>query len=166
MINVDDWLIDIENEQITQNNQLTTIENEQITQNNTLINHNNWITTLELHEYPESLANLADVTMNYPLTIGQVFAYGGGGWGNYTIDISTQQPIIDLDNWITTLEQHEYPESLRNLADVDDTNIGDGWLISYDIISDMFVMIDPPNTFPEAPNTNTAYIWKTVAGDG
>lgn len=109
MINVDDWLIDIENEQITQNNQLTTIENEQITQNNTLINHNNWITTLELHEYPESL---------------------------------------------------------RNLADVDDTNIGDGWLISYDIISDMFVMIDPPNTFPEAPNTNTAYIWKTVAGDG
>lgn len=52
------------------------IETEQTTQNNRLDN-------LRLD------TDLVDVTMNDPITIGQVFAYGGTGWGNYTIDIST-----------------------------------------------------------------------------
>lgn len=67
------------------------IETEQVTQNNRLDN-------IEIEVDTLTLASLNDVNLNDPLTIGQVFAYGGNGWGNYTIDISTQQPIVDLDN--------------------------------------------------------------------
>lgn len=162
-------------EQITQNNRLTDLENEQITQNNRL-------DVLESHDYPESLENLADVTITQPVSIGQVFAYGGNGWGNYTIDISTEQPIIDLNTrvenidleqitqnrWLETLEAQTYPESLRNLADVTiSPTVGDnGKIILYNETTDKFVLDVPPNPFPEAPNTNLAYIWKTTANVG
>ena len=159
----------IELEQITQNNRLDDIETEQTTQNNRLDN-------LRLD------TDLTDVTINNPVTIGQVFAYGGNGWGNYTIDISTEQPIIDLNTrvenidleqitqnrWLETLEAQTYPESLRNLADVTiSPTVGDnGKIILYNETTDKFVLDVPPNPFPEAPNTNLAYIWKTTANVG
>lgn len=42
----------------------------------------------------------------------------------------------------------------------------DGKLVSYQNSTDKFVLIDPPNTFPEAPNTNQGYLRKTTAGVG
>lgn len=45
------------------------------------------------------LGDLSGVFINEPPQIGQVLAYGGNNrFENFTIDISTQQPIIDLDN--------------------------------------------------------------------
>lgn len=98
-------------EQTTQNNRLDGIDTEQTTQNNRL-------DALEAQTYPESLANLTDVQINSPLQDAQVLVNIGGVWGNYTIDISQQPPIVDLDNRVDVLEAQIYPESLWNLVDV------------------------------------------------
>lgn len=73
-----------------------------------------------------------------------------------------------MDNRVSTLEAQTYPESLRNLADVNmtPTIADDQKLISYDQPSDKFILVPPPNNFPEAPNTNQGYLRKTTAGVG
>ncbi len=75
---------------------------------------------------------------------------------------------MDLDNRVTALEAQDYPESLWGLADVNVTisPSEDQKLLSYEAATDKFVLVSPPNNFPEAPNTNQGYLRKTTAGVG
>lgn len=110
---------------------------------------------------------MTDVVINSPPQIGQVIAFGGSGvFENFTIDLSTQPPIVDLDNWVTVLESQDYPESFWNLADVNIVTdvANDGKFVKYDFVTDKMIL-DSVNNFPETVDDSLNYVWFWTIGE-